>query len=73
MCEGARHPGDPGMARASLGHEHGRVHGSGAEPVQGLLERLSDICRPIWPSVYRTRRWLGRREGVSRSGGSEFL
>jgi hypothetical protein len=35
-----RHPGDPGLARASIDHQHRGLHGAGAEPVQGLLERL---------------------------------
>jgi Phage integrase family len=37
----ARYPGDPGVGGAPLDHEHGGVHGLGAEPVQGLLERLN--------------------------------
>jgi hypothetical protein len=35
--QGARHPGDPGMARAPVDHQHRCLHGPGAEPVQGLL------------------------------------
>jgi hypothetical protein len=31
------HPGDPGVTRSSLDHEHGGLYGFGAEPVQGFL------------------------------------
>jgi hypothetical protein len=51
--QGARHPGDPGLARTSLDHQHRRLHGVGAEPVQGFLARL----RRLWskqPSLPRS-------------------
>jgi integrase len=31
--QGPRHPGDPGLARPSIDHEHRGLHGLGAEPV----------------------------------------
>jgi hypothetical protein len=34
-------PGDPRLVASSVYHQHGRLYGTGAEPVQGLLERLS--------------------------------
>jgi hypothetical protein len=33
-------PGEPGLARPSVDHQHGRLHGAGAEPVQGFLAGL---------------------------------
>src|ERR1700730_5176910 len=33
--QGPRHPGNPGMAGPPVDHEHGGLHGLGAEPVQG--------------------------------------
>jgi integrase len=39
----ARHPGNPGLARPSIDHEHCGLHGLGAEPVQGLLAGLTLI------------------------------
>jgi type 1 fimbriae regulatory protein FimB/type 1 fimbriae regulatory protein FimE len=39
--QGARHPGDPGVVGAPLDHEHGGVHGLGAESIQGFLERVN--------------------------------
>jgi hypothetical protein len=35
-----RYPRDPGLVRTSVDHQHRRLHGAGAEPVQGLLARL---------------------------------
>jgi hypothetical protein len=79
-----RHPGDPGMARPSLDHEHGRLHGAGAEPIQGLLEGLSGgwtarnvgtceprpLSRPGPSEATGVRRRLGRCATSSTSFGS---
>jgi hypothetical protein len=35
--QGARHPGDPTMARAPIDHQRRHLYSAGAEPVQGLL------------------------------------
>jgi integrase len=40
--KGHEHPGDSGLARPSVDHQHCRLQGAGAEPVQGLLAGL--IC-----------------------------
>jgi hypothetical protein len=45
---GARHPGDPGVARASVDHQHRRLHGAGAEQIQGFLAGVT-----FWPSRLR--------------------
>jgi hypothetical protein len=37
---GPRYPGDPGIVEPSVDYQHGGLHGAGAEPVQGLLERV---------------------------------
>jgi hypothetical protein len=39
--QGPRHPGDPRLARTSVDHQHGGLHGAGAEQIQGLLAGLS--------------------------------
>jgi hypothetical protein len=44
--QGTRHPGDPGMARESVDHRYGGLHGLGTEPVQGLLE-CHPSCKPL--------------------------
>jgi hypothetical protein len=41
--QGARYPGDPGLARPSVDHQHRRLHGACAEPVQGLSAGLSAL------------------------------
>jgi hypothetical protein len=33
-------PGHPGLARSSVDHQHGHLHGAGAKQVQGLLAGL---------------------------------
>jgi Patatin-like phospholipase len=38
---GAQHPSYSGLARPSLDHQHGRLHGAGAEQIQGLLDGLT--------------------------------
>jgi hypothetical protein len=59
-CRGAagrarpRHPGYSGLARASADHQHRRLHGAGAEPVQGLLAIDSRSSRMVQP-VMKTR------------------
>jgi hypothetical protein len=57
--QGARHPGDPGLARSSVDHQHRRLHGAGAEPVQGLLAGLKG--RPG-----RAKRGWGKAKGPGR-------
>jgi hypothetical protein len=39
--QGPRHSGHPGLARASVDHQHRGLHGAGAEQVQGLLAGVS--------------------------------
>jgi hypothetical protein len=40
LQQGARHLSNPVMARPSVDHRHRRLHGAGAESVQGLLAGL---------------------------------
>jgi hypothetical protein len=37
-------PGRSRLARPSVDHQHRGLHGVGAEPVQGLLSRLIEVC-----------------------------
>jgi hypothetical protein len=50
----ARQPGDPGLAWTSVDPQHRRLHGAGAEPVQGLLAGLN-TPEPKGPSLLTRR------------------
>jgi hypothetical protein len=50
---GPRHPGNPGVARPPVDHEHCGLHDLGAEPVQGFLAGLSHPPRAA--EVYKGR------------------
>jgi hypothetical protein len=43
--QGARHPGDTGLAWPSVDYQHGRLHGAGTEPVQGFLTGVIALQR----------------------------
>ena len=49
--QGPRHASDSGVARLSVDHQHGRLHGLGAEPVQGLLAGLMRRAGPRLPKI----------------------
>ena len=56
------------MARPSLDHEHGGLHGAGAEPVQGFLAGIS------WIGACGDRRTgLDTVAGAGRGGSVEIL
>ena len=42
--QGARYPGDSGVVGGPLDHEHGRLCGTRAEPVQGFMAGVSEIA-----------------------------
>jgi hypothetical protein len=79
--QGPRHPGDPGLARPPVYHQHCCLHGSGAEQVQGLLAGLidapavdgagSDCCLRL-RMASRSRAALSGRAGRGLSGAALF-
>jgi hypothetical protein len=58
--QGPRHPGDPGMARASVDHQHRGLYGAGAEKVQRFLAGLGAGAYSSLLAFKRGTRQVGR-------------